>query len=101
MKNKGLVVQGKVEGGVIYEKSKALIMPQGLIVTVKEISRDGLKVKQAKVGENIDVAISHKEDCEVKSGDVLCSVETPIPIARGFILQLCAFELTYPILKGT
>ncbi|KAL4487181.1 hypothetical protein ABPG72_017900 [Tetrahymena utriculariae] len=99
-KNKGLIIQGKVEGGVIYEKSKALIMPQGLIVQVKEINRENVKIKYAKVGENIDVHIVHKEDCEIRSGDVLCSIEHPIPISRVFEVDLSAFELNYPILKG-
>lgn len=71
-----------------------------MVVTVKEINRENVKVKYAKVGENIDVHIVHKEDCEIRSGDVLCSIEHPIPISRIFEVELSAFELSYPILKG-
>ena len=33
-------------------------------------------------------------------GDVLCSVEHPIPIANNFLVEVIAFDIEYPIIKG-
>ena len=33
-------------------------------------------------------------------GDVVCSVEHPIPIANNFLVEVIAFDIEYPIIKG-
>ncbi|EGR27885.1 hypothetical protein IMG5_187290 [Ichthyophthirius multifiliis] len=100
-KNKGLFISGKIEGGVIFEKSKALIMPQGLVVFAKDIYKDNIKSEYAYVGDNIELVIQIKEQQqEIRSGNVLCSIEYPIPTTNLIDAEFVAFELIYPILKG-
>lgn len=35
-----------------------------------------------------------------RAGDVLCSVEHPIPIANSFLVEVVAFDVEYPLIKG-
>lgn len=36
------------------------------MIFVLDITKEGEKVKMAIMGDNVDITISHKEDCELK-----------------------------------
>lgn len=56
-KLRGHCLSGKVEGGVLRKDEKLVILPLDTQCLIKEILINGEKMKDASVGDNIDVQI--------------------------------------------
>ena len=61
---KGLFLQGKVDGGIIDQKEKLVIMPSGILTGVKKILREGTVVNQVVIGQNAELVIVLKDENE-------------------------------------
>lgn len=73
MKEKDLILHGKVENGTINIGDKLALMPSGAPAQVLGLQDGkGRSVQFAKPGENVQIKINVADDDAVKRGDVLC-----------------------------
>eukprot|EP01016_Furgasonia_blochmanni_P056400 TRINITY_DN960_c0_g1_i1.p1 TRINITY_DN960_c0_g1~~TRINITY_DN960_c0_g1_i1.p1 ORF type:complete len:594 (+),score=129.30 TRINITY_DN960_c0_g1_i1:202-1983(+) len=102
-KVRGHLVTGRVEGGVFIKGQKYLIMPHEIGCSIKEILLDDDKVKEAIVGDNVDIALTFENEFDsykVMAGDVLCAVDHPIPLSKDLVLEIMTLDLDIPVIKG-
>ena len=81
MKDKDLIVHGKVESGTIRLGDKLAIMPSGNLAQVLALF-DGKNqvVKYATPGENVQIKINVADDDLIQKGFVLCKREFRMPV---------------------
>ena len=94
MKDKDLVLHGKVENGTIRLGDKLALMPSGAPAQVLGLL-DGQdrKVKFALPGENIQIKINVSDEEAVKRGDVLCQREAKMPVTHVLEVELDILDL--------
>jgi peptide chain release factor subunit 3 len=85
--DRGTVIMGKVESGVIYVGQTISICPNQTEVKVDSISNNEVEVQAAKPGENVLVRVAVSEDL-VSKGFVVCSRFSPIGGCTEIIAQL-------------
>ena len=74
---KGHCISGKIEGGMIRKDEKLVILPQNCQCVVKDILLNNEKVKEASVGDNIDVQLKLIDETyfeTIRHGNVLSSL---------------------------
>jgi translation elongation factor EF-1alpha len=88
-KLKGHCLSGKVEGGVMKKDEKLLILPLNTQFLVKEILLNHEKVKEAVVGDNIDIQIKMIDETSfesIKQGFVVSSLKYSIPVTQRIVV---------------
>ena len=81
-----------------------MILPQDCQCIIKEILVGNEKVKEAVVGDNVDVQIKLIDETyfeTIRHGNVLSSLQYSVPVTKKFIMEAMALDLDMPILKGT
>jgi len=96
----GSCVAGRVEAGVIQAQSQVAFKPGDLTALVKAVERHGRRVKAAKAGDSVTVALSGSDLENIRIGSVLCDIERPIPMAIQFLAQIATFDIEIPITIG-
>ena len=103
MRDRGVVVLGKVESGTAKIGDKVAIMASNVPCQIVSISNGkNQSVRYAKPGENVQIRLSGFEDEGiVNKGDVLCTRENLVPTSELFeteieVLQLLEYK---PILS--
>ncbi|KAK4792489.1 hypothetical protein SAY86_022924 [Trapa natans] len=94
-------VIGKLEAGALRNGSKVLIMPSGVVGTVKSLERDSRPCTVARAGDNVGVVLQGIEDIHVMSGDVICHTDYPVPVSNHFELKILVLDGSTPILIGS
>lgn len=61
-KLKGHCISGKIEGGMLKKDDKLVILPQNCQCIVKDILLNNEKVKEAVVGDNVDIQLKLIEE---------------------------------------
>ena len=101
---KGHCIAGKVEGGVIEQHNKLVILPIDTQCLVKDMVVNDEKVKQAAVGDSVDIQIKLLEETNfeiIKTGMVLSSLQYSVPVAQKVVVEALALDLDLPVLRGT
>ena len=103
-KIKGHCIAGKIEGGILRKEDKLVILPQNCQCVVRDILLGTEKVKEAVVGDNVDIQIKLIEETyfeTIRHGNVLSSLTLSVPVTTKFVMEAMALELDQPIIKGT
>jgi len=91
----------KVETGFVVPGDKLLLMPLGLLCTVKAIERSGVSLPIARAGDNVDVGLLDIDPNALSLGAVLCPPEAPVPATRKIVARIQTLPaLAVPVLKG-
>lgn len=94
MKEKDLIVHGKVENGTITLGDKLAIMPNGHLAQVMGLlDAKSQPVKYAAPGENVQIKINVADDDHVKRGYVICHREQRMPVTEIFEAEIDVLDL--------
>lgn len=97
MKDRSVIVFGKVESGTVEIGSKLSLMPNDIKCQVTGIYMDITEnkiVKYAKPGENIRIKLRMIDDeNQINKGDVLCPFDALAPISELFVAEINILEL--------
>ncbi len=88
IKGVGTVPVGRVEQGVLKPGDIVLLQPGGLKVEVKSIEMHHQSLPQAVPGDNIGFALKGVEKSQITRGMIVCSPDSPTPVAKEFIGQI-------------
>ena len=101
---KGYGLTVKIEGGILTNKDKLLIMPLDKFLQVHAIFREETKIPYSICGETVDIILKtpKEEDFEeIKKGFVLCCPKNPIPFVKRFKARISTLKMNHPIIKGS
>jgi peptide chain release factor subunit 3 len=95
MKDRGIVVFGKVESGTVRMGEKLTLMPSNTPTQVANVYNSKSEpVKYAKPGENVQLRLLHINDENlINKGDVLCNRDAPMPVSELFEAEVEILEL--------
>lgn len=95
MKDRGIVIFGKVESGTVNIGEKLTLMPANIPTQVLNVyNSKNEAVKYAKPGENVQLRLLHISDENlINKGDVLCNRDAPMPISELFEAEVDILEL--------
>jgi elongation factor 1 alpha-like protein len=96
-----VAISGKLEGGAVKIGTKVLVMPAGVVATVKAIEQDAQVCAVARAGDNVDIALQGIDISFLMIGGVLCHPDYPVPIATHIELKVVILDITMPILVGS
>lgn len=103
-KKKGMGITVKIEGGILSDKDKLLVMPSELLVNIKTIFREETKINYAVCGDTVDVIlnIAKEEDFDqIEKGNILCDPLHPIALVKTFKAKIYTREMNRPIIPGS
>lgn len=95
MKDRGVVIFGKIEQGTVKQGEKLTVMPNNQMCQVQMIynSKDE-PVRYAKPGENVKIRLLHiNDENSINKGDVLCNRDIPMPVTDLFEAEVEVLEL--------
>ncbi|XP_038695829.1 HBS1-like protein isoform X2 [Tripterygium wilfordii] len=92
---------GKLEAGALRSGSKVLVMPSGIVGTVRSLERDSQVCGVARAGDNVAVSLQGIDGGHVMAGGVLCHPDFPVAVARHLELKILVLDVVTPILIGT
>ena len=94
MKDKDLIIHGKVENGTVRLGEKLALMPSGNFAQVLGLmDGKGQMVQYAAPGENVQIKINVADEEGIKRGDVLCNRDNMMPVTDIFEAELDILEL--------
>jgi peptide chain release factor subunit 3 len=95
MKDRGVVVFGKVESGTVKMGEKLTLMPANIPTQVMNVyNSKNEAVKYAKPGENVQLRLLHIQDeTLINKGDVLCNRDSPMPVSELFEAEVELLDL--------
>jgi len=96
----GTTVAGKIESGLVASGDKVLVMPFGLVASIKALRNDDNREEWSSAGENIDLGLSDIDILNLSTGLVLCDPEHPIPVVSRFRAKLMTLDLSKLLPKG-
>ncbi len=103
-RKKGFGLAVKIEGGILENHDKILLMPLNKVFMINSIYREDKKIPFAICGETVDVILKIKkeEDFEdISKGNVLCSPLHPIPFVIEFKAKIYTLKMNHPIIPGS
>lgn len=95
MQDRGVVIFGKVESGVIRLGDLIKLMPTGIACQVQTIydSKEQC-VRYAKPGENVKLRLNIESEDNVSKGDVIClRDQAPVPVSELFEAEVDLLQL--------
>jgi peptide chain release factor subunit 3 len=94
MKDKDLIVHGKVENGTIRLGDKLAMMPSAAPAQVLGLlDGKGQAVKYAYPGENVQIKINVADEDQVVRGNVLCHRDRMMPVTEIFEAEVDVLDL--------
>jgi len=91
--DRGLVMMGKVESGVVRKGAKVRMNPNNLECRIDSIFINEVEVRSAKPGENVRIKLKGIGENDVDKGYVLSGIKKPVTHCKRFIAQLMVLEL--------
>jgi len=92
---------GKIEAGAISKGDRVRLAPTSQVVTVKGLEIEGVPVKWAFAGDNVDVGFTGAELNAIGLGFVACDPANPVTAAKRFEAQVVVLDIQRPLLKGS
>eukprot|EP00761_Pharyngomonas_kirbyi_P010805 gb/GECH01010828.1/.p1 GENE.gb/GECH01010828.1/~~gb/GECH01010828.1/.p1 ORF type:complete len:469 (+),score=121.14 gb/GECH01010828.1/:1-1407(+) len=99
-KEKGVVIHGKLESGVIKTNDKLTIMPSRKTAEITNISIDNNTIETAQPGDNLRLRVKGVDEGDVNIGFVLCDREKPVPAVKSFVAQVKLLDYKSIICPG-
>lgn len=98
----GYTIFGKLESGIMNEKTEYTVMPNKLKVKIKSININGEKSDIVMAGQTAEILLNMDKGTteEINPGDVLCSSEYIVPVLKKFKCYIKTLELKAPISLG-
>ena len=94
MKDKELIIHGKVENGTVNLGDKLAIMPKGDFCQVLGLlDAKGNPVKYATPGENVQIKLNVADEENLGRGDVICNRESMMPVTDIFEAEVEILDL--------
>jgi peptide chain release factor subunit 3 len=94
MKDKDLIIHGKVENGTVKLGDKMALMPSGNYCQVMLLlDAKGMPVLYAEPGENVQIRLNIGDEDSVKRGDVLCHRDDMMPVTDIFEAEMDILDL--------
>jgi peptide chain release factor subunit 3 len=94
MKDKDLIIHGKVENGTIRLGEKLALCPRGDFCQVLGLlDAKGQQVAYACPGENVQIKLNIADDELVQRGDVICNRDTFMPVTDVFEAEIDILDL--------
>lgn len=90
-------VSGRIEAGSLQVGDAVLVQPSGQKAYIKAIDRNGEPVDWAVAGQQVVLYLSHIDEINVHTGDVVCSTSSPIPCVNAFTMRVLAFDTFFPM----
>lgn len=91
--DRGIVVMGKVESGVIRPGDKVMIMPTRTKYKVDEVYADETPIAAARPGENVLFKLSGAKMEDVRKGYVVCALNNPCRAVDKIICQIAIMDM--------
>ena len=92
-----LSVSGRLDAGNVQIGDTVIIMPASQTATIKGLEVDSEPTEWAVAGQNVIMHLADIEAKYLKSGDVVCPPDGPIPCVTSFRIKLLAFEHITPM----
>ncbi|KAI9681843.1 MAG: Hsp70 suppressor, GTPase facilitates ribosomal subunit dissociation [Trizodia sp. TS-e1964] len=92
-----LSISGRLDAGSVQVGDAVLAMPSGETACIKGIQVDQEPKDWAIAGQNTVLNLSDIDSIHIKTGDVLCSISSPIENLTSFSLKILAFEHVMPM----
>ena len=92
-----LSVSGRLDAGTVQIGDSVLIMPAAQTATIKGLEVDSESADWAVAGQNVILHFTDIEAKYLKSGDVVCPPDGPIPCVTSFTVKILAFEHITPM----
>lgn len=93
-----IVVSGRIDAGSLQTGDAVLLQPSGERAYIRVIERNDEPVDWAVAGQHVALHLSHIDyDNHVHTGDVICSIKSPIPCVDSFTMRALAFETFFPM----
>ena len=101
---KGYNIFGKLETGIIIVNSEYIMLPSGNKEKIKKIGVNDKEVKFITPGQQaaliLNTVKNAKEELVIEPGNVLSSVEYPIPCIKKFKAHIKTYDIKVPISLG-
>jgi peptide chain release factor subunit 3 len=91
--DRGVVVMGKVESGVVFKGQKLQAHPVKKIAKVVGILINEDEAEGARPGENIHIKLTGVNEEDVQKGFVLSSIKFPVHGVKRFVGQIILLDL--------
>ncbi len=99
-----LSVSGRLDAGTVQVGEQVVIMPSGETAQIRSLEVDDEPHEWAVAGQNVVLNLTNIDPIHLKSGDVLCSPQSPIRNITEFKAKILTFEhltpMTVEVLKG-
>ena len=92
-----LSVSGRLDAGNVQIGDTVIIMPASQTATIKGLEVDSEPAEWAVAGQNVIMHLADIEAKYLKSGDVVCPPNGPIPCVTTFRIKILAFEHITPM----
>ncbi|XP_076170695.1 translation elongation factor EF-1alpha (GTPase) HBS1 isoform X1 [Ptiloglossa arizonensis] len=96
----GFCVSGHLETGMVSLGDKVLVLPRHEIAVVKGLQVDEVSITNAFAGDCVALTLSGIDQQNVGIGDVICSIQYPVPVTTCFQAHIVVFAVKMPIIKG-
>jgi elongation factor 1 alpha-like protein len=92
-----LSVSGRIDAGSLQVGDPISVMPSGERATIKSLEVDGEPSDWAVAGQNVVLNLVNIDPIHLRSGDVICSPDSPIQNIKSFITKVLAFHHLMPM----
>jgi elongation factor 1 alpha-like protein len=92
-----LSVSGRLEAGSLQTGDQVLIMPSAEKAFIRSLEVDDESRDWAVAGQNAVLHLADIDQMHLKTGDMLCSVTSPVKNIRSFMARVLAFEHLTPM----
>ncbi|CAH1123436.1 unnamed protein product [Ceutorhynchus assimilis] len=96
----GFCVDGRIETGVVNIGDKVLVCPNREQANVKSLSVDESPKTVAFAGDQATITLAGIDMQNVSIGNILCHLQTPVPVSNKFEARIVVFNISLPITKG-
>lgn len=93
-----IIVSGRIDAGCLQIGDAVLVQPSGEKAYIGAIERNDEPVDWAVAGQHVALHLSHIDyESHVHTGDVICSIKSPIPCVDSFVMRALAFDTFFPM----
>lgn len=96
-----VAVQGRIGSGSVQVGETVSIAPSLVNGLVKSLTVNGESKEWAISGDNVTLSMTNATLDDIRVGDVVSNLESPVPSSGTLISRIIIFELSRPLLHGT
>ncbi|KAL4887153.1 hypothetical protein BJY04DRAFT_177466 [Aspergillus karnatakaensis] len=91
-----LSISGRLDAGSLQTGDQILTMPSGKTAAIRSLEVDGEPSDWAVAGQNVVLNLANIDPIHLRSGDVVCHANAPIPNINSFTCKVLAFDHLLP-----